>query len=77
MMEHEHATKKKPETKPAQNGVETKASAEGKSPPAEPNHQNDHAHMAADFRKRFWILLILTLPSLGLSPILQKTLYKN
>ena len=30
-----------------------------------------HAHMAADFRKRFWISLILTLPILILSPFLQ------
>lgn len=31
-----------------------------------------HAHMAADFRKRFWISLGLTLPILVLSPMLQK-----
>jgi len=31
-----------------------------------------HAHMAADFRNRFWISLVLTLPILGLSPMLQK-----
>ncbi|NCC04547.1 MAG: cadmium-translocating P-type ATPase [Proteobacteria bacterium] len=30
-----------------------------------------HAHMAADFRKRFWISLALTLPILFLSPMLQ------
>src|ERR1035437_9178180 len=30
-----------------------------------------HAHMAEDFQKRFWISLILTLPVLVLSPILQ------
>ncbi|MFO7713318.1 MAG: heavy metal translocating P-type ATPase, partial [Desulfosarcina sp.] len=30
-----------------------------------------HAHMAADFRKRFWISLALTLPVLLLSPMLQ------
>ncbi len=34
-------------------------------------HQNHHAHMAADFRKRFWISLALTLPILALSPLLQ------
>ena len=33
-----------------------------------PDH---HAHMAADFRKRFWISLALTLPILVLSPLLQ------
>jgi len=34
-------------------------------------HQDHHAHMAADFRKRFWISLALTLPILALSPLLQ------
>ena len=34
-------------------------------------HQDHHAHMAADFRKRFWISLVLTLPILALSPMLQ------
>ena len=34
-------------------------------------HQGHHAHMAADFRKRFWISLVLTLPILALSPLLQ------
>lgn len=37
-----------------------------------PDHHNHHAHMAADFRKRFWISLVLTLPILVLSPMLQK-----
>jgi Cu2+-exporting ATPase len=33
---------------------------------------NDHqAHMAADFKKRFWISLVITLPILVLSPMLQ------
>jgi hypothetical protein len=35
-------------------------------------HQNHHAHMAADFQKRFWIAPALTLPILVLSPMLQK-----
>ena len=34
-------------------------------------HQDHHAHMAAEFRKRFWISLVLTLPILALSPLLQ------
>jgi hypothetical protein len=34
-------------------------------------HQDHHAHMAADFRKRLWISLVLTLPILVLSPLLQ------
>ncbi len=39
--------------------------------PPHHDHQNHHAHMAADFRKRFWIALALTLPILVLSPLLQ------
>jgi Cu2+-exporting ATPase len=35
------------------------------------DHADHHAHMAADFRKRFWISLALTLPILLLSPMLQ------
>ncbi len=42
--------------------------AEGNEQPAKPDH---HAHMAADFRRRFWISLVLTLPILVLSPMLQ------
>jgi Cu2+-exporting ATPase len=74
MKEHEHTTKNKPETKPGQDEVAKQASAEGKTPHAEPDHpdhQDHHAHMAADFRKRFWISLVLTLPILLLSPLLQ------
>jgi Cu2+-exporting ATPase len=37
-----------------------------KREPHEP--QVHHAHMAADFRKRFWISLVITLPILVLSP---------
>lgn len=32
---------------------------------ADHDHQNHHALMAADFRKRFWISLVLTLPILS------------
>ncbi|MDP1533675.1 MAG: heavy metal translocating P-type ATPase, partial [Rubrivivax sp.] len=42
--------------------------ATGKAPAAGADH---HAHMAADFRNRFWISLALTLPILVLSPMLQ------
>ena len=34
-------------------------------------HHDHQAHMVADFRKRFWISLVLTLPILALSPMLQ------
>jgi P-type Cu2+ transporter len=36
------------------------------------DHTGHHAHMAADFRKRFWISLVLTVPILVLSPMLQE-----
>lgn len=34
-------------------------------------HQNHHAHMVADFRKRFWASLVVTVPVLLLSPLIQ------
>jgi Cu2+-exporting ATPase len=34
-------------------------------------HQNHHAKMVADFRRRFWISLAVTLPVLVLSPMIQ------
>lgn len=37
-------------------------------------HHDHHAMMVADFRKRFWISLVLTLPILLLSPMIQKFL---
>ncbi len=36
--------------------------------------EGDHAQMVADFRKRFWISLIITIPILVLSPLIQKFL---
>jgi Cu2+-exporting ATPase len=37
-------------------------------------HASHHAMIVADFRKRFWISLIITLPILLLSPLIQKFL---
>jgi P-type Cu2+ transporter len=37
-------------------------------------HGGHHAHMVADFRKRFWISLALTVPVLILSPMIQNFL---
>ena len=37
-------------------------------------HGDHHAHMVADFRKRFWIALIITIPVLVLSPMMQRFL---
>src|ERR1039457_1435427 len=48
--------------------AEAKLGSDHKTPHAGPNQ---HAHMAADFQRRFWIALALTLPILALSPMLQ------
>jgi Cu2+-exporting ATPase len=37
-------------------------------------HESHHAHMVADFRRRFWICLIISFPVLLLSPMIQKFL---
>ena len=34
-------------------------------------HHEHHSHMVIDFRKRFWISLIITVPVLVLSPLIQ------
>ena len=40
----------------------------------EHNHHDHHAHMVEDFKKRFWISLIITVPVLLLSPLIQEVL---
>ena len=39
---------------------------------ADHDHDDHHAHMVADFRRRFWISVILTVPVLLLAPMLQE-----
>ncbi len=38
------------------------------------DHHAHHAHMVKDFRKRFYVSLIVTLPILALSPMIQEAL---
>jgi len=38
------------------------------------DHSGHHAHMIQDFKKRFWISLVLSLPVLMLSPMIQDLL---
>jgi P-type Cu2+ transporter len=64
MKDHEHATPSEDRTGPSHDEAATTAHAG-------PAH---HAHMAADFRNRFWISLGLTVPVLVLSPMLQSLL---
>ncbi len=35
-------------------------------------HHSHHEHMVADFRRRFWISIVFTIPILALSPMIQK-----
>lgn len=35
------------------------------------NHHDHHAHMVSDFKRRFWVSLIVTIPILILSPMIQ------
>ena len=35
------------------------------------DHMSHHAMMVADFRRRFWVSLVLTLPVLALAPMIQ------
>ncbi|MGE5443444.1 MAG: copper-translocating P-type ATPase [Ignavibacteriales bacterium] len=35
-------------------------------------HADHHAHMVADFKRRFWVSLIITIPILILSPVIQE-----
>jgi Cu2+-exporting ATPase len=35
------------------------------------DHGSHHAHMVTDFRKRFWVSLVVTVPILALSPLIQ------
>ena len=63
----------RPQGRDAQNWLEAEAQLQhaGSDHPDPPDHHDHQAHMAADFRKRFWISLVLTLPILALSPMLQ------
>jgi Cu2+-exporting ATPase len=38
------------------------------------DHHAHHAHMVADFKRRFWVSLVLTVPVLALAPIIQGVL---
>jgi len=61
----------RPQGHDKQNWLAAEAEISGHGSDEHKGHANHHAHMAADFRKRFWISLIVTLPILVLSPMLQ------
>jgi Cu2+-exporting ATPase len=62
----------RPQGHDKQNWLAAEAELSGRGPDSHKGHGDHNAHMAADFRNRFWISLVLTLPILVLSPMLQK-----
>src|SRR5690349_21359874 len=48
---------------------------EHSSQPAQTDHGSHAGHMISDFRRRFWVSLILSAPVFGLSPMIQQLLY--
>ena len=72
MENHEHHQHHDPKTQPAEmsgHGSHKKGMDMGGG-----GHHDHHAHMIDDFRKRFWISLVLTLPILVLAPMIQEML---
>lgn len=51
---------------------ETRGKNGGHSGHGSHSHHSHHAHMVEDFKKRFYVSLVLTLPVLFLSPLIQK-----
>jgi P-type Cu2+ transporter len=47
---------------------------EGHDQPETMDHGSHHTMMVADFRRRFWVSLIITIPILLLSPVIQRFL---
>ena len=47
----------------------------GPQPSSTAEHNEHHAHQISDFRRRFWISLVLTVPILALSPTIQGFLH--
>jgi Cu2+-exporting ATPase len=62
----------RPQGHAEQNWLEAEAQMSSHGSDQHQGHADRHEHMAADFRTRFWISLVLTLPILVLSPLLQK-----
>ena len=48
--------------------------AEVAAPQHSAGHGSHHAHMVADYRRRFWVSLVLSVPVLALAPLVQETL---
>src|SRR5262245_5148651 len=79
MSEHRHATTLRSET--GEHATDTQVSGAEHAERAHPGHDapehhhdeggNHHAHMVADFRRRFWVSLVLSIPVVALAPLIQ------
>lgn len=63
-MQHQHKT--------ATSGAED-GHHEGHSGSADPDHTDHHRMMIKDFRKKFWMNLLITLPVMVMAPLFQET----
>jgi len=66
--EHHHAM---PGAEHAIHEEKERLAAHGLHGPHEGGHAQGHAHMVEDFRRRFWVSLVLTIPVVILSPMIQ------
>jgi Cu2+-exporting ATPase len=72
-MEHPSEQHELEEAKPSQDaGAKLKSGGHKHMDEHSHDHHHHHAQMAMDFRQRFWISMVLTLPIIVLSPLLQK-----
>jgi Cu2+-exporting ATPase len=65
---HRHSEHQDPSTKEEHAGHDHDGHEDHKG------HQDHHAHMVEEFKRRFWVSLLLTVPILALSPLIQSVL---
>jgi len=73
-MSKDRAKKRKTETGHQRHTDKQGMSAGGPKHEEHHDHEDHHARMVADFRRRFWISLVITAPVLILSPLIQDLL---
>lgn len=72
MNEHEHMNHDTHQHTPPQKSVHTTAHEEHET--GREQHGRHHGHNIADFKRRFWVSLVVTVPILFLSPLIQNVL---
>ena len=77
--QHQHSEKHDIDTKINQTGIHQPSHEDHKDHSGQPTqkdqpHHDHHAMMITDFKKRFWTSLVITIPILMLSPMIQNVL---